>query len=162
MDTPPPAPARNPLLRLARGLGCLALLALFLLAGRQLRDAHKHENAKAARKALLALAAAQERFRTSDADRDGLADFGTLAELGQAELIDGVLAAGTKQGYAFALRVSASAPTARYLATAVPVNQDTGTLSFAMTQDGLVFSSPTPLTAGEDCQLPPGCQPTGE
>lgn len=57
--------------------------------------------------ALRTLSSAQNLFWQRDPDRDGVSDYGSLAELGAAGLIDPVLATGTKLGYAFSVSVTA-------------------------------------------------------
>jgi type IV pilus assembly protein PilA len=78
----------------------------------------------------------------------------TLAQLNGQNLIDGVLASGSKSGYSFAVvDVSGTGATAQFGATAVPSTtsgvSQTGTRRFAITQTG-VLRGDTTLTAPAD------------
>jgi hypothetical protein len=102
-------------------------------------------------------------FREADKDGDEKPDYGTLEELSQATLIDGVLAGGTKQGYVFQVQVSKENPEFAWMATASPeVPGSTGDRYFGVDSTGVVFYStetPIPLTA--DCTIGSDFTPVG-
>ena len=113
-------------------------------------------NEERAIEALGELARAQQRFREGDLDQDGAGDFGTLAELGAAGLIEAELATGELAGYAFALRVSADFPDLCWIATATPARPGaSGERSFTINFEGAVHAAPDPLPLPEDCRIPP-------
>jgi len=81
--------------------------------------------------------------------------FGSLANLSGQQLIDAVLASGSKSGYTFAVvDVAGTGATAQFGATAVPSTtsgvSQTGTRRFAITQVG-VMRGDTTLSAPADC-----------
>lgn len=130
--------------------------------GWALLNAHKRGNEAAAIGALKKIAAAQGRFREQDLDGDGARDFGTLAELGQADLIDEVLAFGTKQGYRFEVLVPAGEPGGWFLAVAYPVKHgETGWRSYAVREDGRVMRSEERIPLAPDGSRPASCEWTG-
>jgi prepilin-type N-terminal cleavage/methylation domain-containing protein len=77
-------------------------------------------------------------------------DYGTLAQLGTAELIDSALAAaGNKSGYTFALTLPAASPVWDYCATGVPQTVgSTGDRRFGVGTEGVIYQS---LTAAVPC-----------
>lgn len=70
-------------------------------------------------------------------------DYGTLAQLGTANLIDSALAsAGNKSGYTFALSLPAGAPFSTYCATGVPQTVgSTGDRRFGVGAEGVIYQS---------------------
>lgn len=76
-------------------------------------------------------------------------NYGDLAALGGANLIDSALAAaGNKSGYTFALSRNAAAPFTTYCATAVPQTAgSTGDRSFAVNVQGVIYQG----VAAGDC-----------
>mgnify|MGYP003651920088 CR=1 FL=1 len=94
----------------------------------------------------------------------GGAKCASLAELGAVDLIDGVLASGTKQGYAFQCLVSTAHPTSAWAVTAAPlVPGETGDRYFAINQEGVVYTSDkAPIVVDPaTCAMPAGAQPLG-
>src|SRR5690606_18663004 len=97
----------------------------------------------------------QTLFREGDKDGDGLLDYGTLAELSAANLIDPVLGSGIKQGYRFKVLVSPQDPEFLWMATAEPVQRPTtGDRCFAINQSGLIYFAQQPIPLPADCSLP--------
>ena len=72
-------------------------------------------------------------------------DYGDLAALGTAELIDSALAAaGNKSGYTFALTLPAGTPFSTYCATGVPQTVGgTGDRRFGVSAEGVIYQSGT-------------------
>lgn len=149
--------------------GCGAVLAVYgLLAGaafvRELLQARARGNEAQAIGSLIAIQRGQTRVRAEDLDHDGLADYASLAELSDLQLIDGVLGAGQKAGYSFALATTgpAAGGEARWIATAAPRTPPgapppreevgpSGARWFVVTQEGPVRQSeegPFELTPG--------------
>jgi prepilin-type N-terminal cleavage/methylation domain-containing protein len=114
-------------------------------------------NEASASGAMRTISTAEVAFQTAafaDVNGDGLGDYGTLAQLGNPDgggttpaFVDAVLVNGFKQGYAFAVTVTAGDATAppSYTCTAVPMApgqtgwkqyfvDDTGVIRF--TSDG--------------------------
>lgn len=77
-------------------------------------------------------------------------DYGTLAQLGTANLIDSALAAaGNKSGYTFALSLPGGAPFSDYCATAAPQTVgSTGDRYFGVGTEGVIYQN---LTAAVGC-----------
>lgn len=75
--------------------------------------------------------------------------YGTLEQLGAANLIDPVLASGTKLRYRFALTPATTpAQTYTYTATANPVSINVGNRYFFVDQSGVIrFSSSAPANS---------------
>ncbi len=151
----------------ARVLQCLGLLALiavgFAISVPNLIEARKHGNEAAAIGALKTLHTAQTLFREGDKEGDGVLDYGTLAELSAANLIDDVLGSGVKQGYRFAVLVSPQAPELMWMATAEPVQPPaTGSRCFATNQSGAIRHAQEPIPLRADCRLPDGAYPVGD
>ena len=74
----------------------------------------------------------------------GAGAYGTLADLGNQNLVDSVLGGGTKSGYTFVCAAGnlTAGPPATYYATAVPVSTApvarTGHRSFTIADDGMI------------------------
>ncbi|HBP21125.1 MAG TPA: pili assembly chaperone [Planctomycetes bacterium] len=80
----------------------IAIIAIIAaIAIPNLIEARKHGNESAAIGSLKAISSAQSLFREGDKEGDGTLDYGTLTELAQQTLVDGILGSGTKQGYNF-------------------------------------------------------------
>jgi hypothetical protein len=60
-------------------------------------------------------------FREGDKDGNGYLDYGSLAQLGQTQLVDEVLGSGTKYGYLFEAHVSPTTSEFLWFATATPI-----------------------------------------
>ena len=108
-------------------------------------------NEASAAGAMRTLTTAEVQFQTAafvDADGDGQGDYGTLANLGDPDgagatppFVDQVLAGGTKQGYAFAVVVTAGGPAVApsYTCTAVPTSPGrTGYRQYFADQSGVI------------------------
>jgi hypothetical protein len=124
--------------------------------------AEKARDERGAVEALRAIAAAEARFKATDPDGDGVADYGDLGELGVAQLLDATLVTGMRDGYVFEVAASRVDPTARFLATAMPIAPGrTGDRSFAVNQAGGVYARagrPFPLDL-IGCDLPADAEP---
>jgi hypothetical protein len=137
-----------------------AILAVKAIAGR--RTWSRYERERAAVLELKRIAAAQSIFREGDKDQNGALDYGTLAQLAKAGLIDEELGTGTKNGYLFEAAPSASTSEFLWFATANPeVPTVTGDRYYATNHSGVIFyttSAAVPLNTG-DCQVPPFVNP---
>jgi prepilin-type N-terminal cleavage/methylation domain-containing protein len=127
-------------------IGIIAAIAIpNLLASR------RAANEGSAQQTLRTLHSSEATYQATS----GNGNFGLLADLRTVNLIDSVLAAGTKSGYNFnivpvALVVNVSPAT--FHATAVPIVttgvSQTGTRRFAVTDDGIMHGDTTaPLAA---------------
>lgn len=112
---------------------------------------------------LRALARAQEAFREQDLDRDGQPDYGTLAELAGAGLLEPDLASGLREGYRFELATAEVDGEPRWMAVAGPMVEDTtGRRYFAVIPGTTVhfrWGQSIPLDAAAG-RLPPDCYST--
>lgn len=134
-------------------VGVLAAIAM-----PELVAARKHGNEAAAIGALKTIATSQSLFREGDKDGDEVFDFGSLGELSDQLLLDGVLGSGTKHGYLFRCQPSATTAEFLWMATADPATPGSaGDRYFAVNQAGIIFYSdeaPIPLDT-TTCTLPP-------
>src|SRR5262245_56230976 len=86
-------------------LSCVVMGVLVAIAVPNLVVARRHGNETAAIGGLMTVATAQVLFKEGDKDRNGELDYaGSLRQLGDAQLIDPILASGTKQGYFITVR----------------------------------------------------------
>jgi len=115
-------------------------------------------NERAAVAALKTLVTAQALFREGDKDGNSELDYAAdLAALGACDLIDAVLASGTKQGYRFSLVRSKNAPEFLWMAVASPVEPGTsGSKHFAVSHEGVVHESDTAFQTNDDCKITGG------
>lgn len=111
-------------------------------------------NEAAAIGALKTLYTAQTLFREGDKDHDGVLDYGTLGELGDALLIDQVLARGERQWYRFELSVHPEHPEFMWMAVANPLHPEPGQRSFAVNHQGVVVYDTRPIAVNQACELP--------
>lgn len=139
-------------------LGVVAIPKLFV-------SGHGPSHDTLARRALRTIIGAESIFREGDKDKNGLQDYGTLAQLSQARLVEEVLGSGTRSGYLFRVAPSSSTSEFLWFATATPVvPTTTGDRYFCTNQAGLIFYT----TAGAfalnttDCQIPSNAQPVGK
>ena len=112
----------------------IALLAAIAIPN--LLRARHNANEAAAISSLRTISTAEESFRAAQ----NPPTYGTLAQLGGAApaYIDGVLAAGAKQGYNFAMAAGMTANV--YTVNATPqVPGQTGTRTFRVDQTGVIF-----------------------
>jgi hypothetical protein len=146
----------------AAGIG----IALFAIVPRaldiRLSDGDRYRGADEANSvgSLKALITAQSLFREGDKDGDGNFDYGSLAELSDAQLVDAALGSGTQWGYVF--QVDPAPETAEFLwmAVANPTADTDGARSFCVNHEGLVFYTVHgPLTLNPACEIPPDCMP---
>jgi hypothetical protein len=124
--------------------------------------AQKLKSERGAVDALRAIAAAEQRFKDEDSDRDGQPDYGDLGELGTSQLLDPLLVSGIKDGYQFEVAASRTAPGERWIATATPTAPGTtGDRSFAVNQGGKVHARATrPFPFDVDrCSMPADSTP---
>jgi hypothetical protein len=121
---------------------------------------------------LKTLSTAQTLFREADKESDGNFDYGTLAELGETDLVSQVLASGTKGGYLYAAGYGTSTSEFLWYATAkpqprppTPWYQRPGPFDryYATNHEGVIYwttSGPIPVDPA-DCAIPPGPLPLG-
>ena len=129
------------------GLGCLGFVLLGLVVALVV-PTHNHDrkggNEAAAIGALKTLSMAQALYREGDKDGDEVFDYGTLSELSETTLIDGILGSGTKQGYLFTCQPVATTPEFLWTATATPaVPGTTGVRYFGTNHTGVIYVSRT-------------------
>lgn len=119
----------------------IAIIAIIAaIAIPNLIEARKHGNEAAAIGALKTVTTAQSLFREGDKETDTNFDYGSLQELSNTSLIDGILGSGTKQGYTFAVFPSNSTSEFLWFATANPsVPGTTGDRYFCTNQAGVVY-----------------------
>jgi hypothetical protein len=124
--------------------------------GGEMSDADWNE--RAAVGALKTLATAQSLFREADKDGNNELDYaGDLGALGKADLIDSVLASGTKQGYTFKLVRSKKAPEFLWMAVASPTEAGTsGNRHFAINHEGVVYESDSAFVTNDECKISGG------
>ena len=126
-------------------IGIIAAIAIpNLLASR------RAANEGSAQSSIRTIHSAQDTYQATA----GNGAFGSLANLSGQQLIDAVLASGSKSGYTFAVvDVAGTGATAQFGATAVPSTtsgvSQTGTRRFAITQVG-VMRGDTTLSAPAD------------
>ena len=146
------------------GLGAALFSAALLLLGAnlllpELRGGSRYAPESSAIGSLKALAAAQSLFREGDREQDAALDYGTLCELGKADLIDEVLASGRKYGYQFVCQPGVE-PQFTWWAMARPLDREAGRRSFFVNQEGVIYYTlPQP---GEPPMCPCEVGPKGE
>jgi len=131
--------------------------------GEQLEEARRHGNEAAAIGALKTITTAQALFREGDKDNNEVFDYAAdLATLGKTQLIDEVLASGTKQGYRFELCRGSEAPEFLWMAVASPVD-GTGR-HFVINQSGVIYySNEAPFALDRaKCEIPKNATPVGK
>lgn len=105
-------------------------------------EARKAGNEAAALGALKTISSAQALFREGDKDDDGVFNYGSLGPLEDANLIDGVLGGGTKNGYLFECEAGTDSPEFTWWATARPaIPGKTGDRYFYINQTGVIYFS---------------------
>jgi hypothetical protein len=132
--------------------------------------ARKRANETAARGALWTIGTSESLFHANDQDKTKKLAFASLKQLGDAQLVDRVLASGTKQGYLFEARPSTTSPDTLWWAVARPeIPGTSGDRVFYMNQSSSVVyyckfaggdhdpGKPDPST----CELPAGLIPYG-
>jgi hypothetical protein len=126
---------------------------------KQRGGARKMGNEAAAIGALKAISSAQSLFREGDKDRNNILDYASgLEDLGKCNLIDAILASGTKQGYRFAVTSGAKAPEFTWMAVASPLQPGkTGNRHFAVNHTGVIYTSDKPFDLdGVTCKIKGG------
>jgi hypothetical protein len=114
--------------------------------------------------ALKTIRVAQDRFRDLDLDRDGVADYGTLAELLKADLISSSLGSGSQAGYLFEVTQRVSGSEFVWFAAAAPeVPGTTGDRYFVSDHRGITFFTTQErfLVNSTDFAIPPNVRPVG-
>ncbi len=140
----------------------IAIIAIIAaIAIPNLIEARKHGNEAAAIGALKTVSTSQTLFREGDKDGNGILDYGTLAQLSDATLIDGVLGSGTKQGYLFTTAPGDDTPEFLWFAVANPASPGTtGDRYFCTNHAGVIFytgllGDSIDITAHtDDCEIP--------
>jgi hypothetical protein len=127
-------------------------------------SARGYGNEAAAIGALKAISTAQVLYREADKDKNGSLDYSNdLTSLGRHDLIDSVLASGTKQGYTFQLQAGPQVEF-QWFATADPVTPGlSGARYFYADQSGVIYySTEGPIQGPLDFKkMPPGVLPVG-
>ncbi len=164
MGEPSAIPGLDPA-RLRWVLGGLAILACGLLAmvpvsgidpvtGARTPPAPGQASAERAVAALEEIAAAQSVLR-KDTDGDGVVEYGTLADLQAAGLLEGDLARGRLDGYVLEVRPSPTRPEFAWIATATPEpGSPPGAPTFVVNHEGLVHALRGPLALDDGCAIP--------
>lgn len=141
----------------------IALIAVIAIPG--LLSSRKTSNETSAAATLRLIATSQVTFRDADKDNDGQADYGTLVELAQADLIDDLVGSGSKSGYVFDLAISPTQPGAMWVALASPAARGaTGDRFLAINHGGVIFytaSGAAPVLDPATCLIPAGMVPLG-
>lgn len=140
--------------RLLRRLAALAALPVGLLVwslGSALAARRAEDEEAAAIGALKTLWTAQTRFREGDLERDGVLDYGTLAELEAAGLVGPGLGG---EGYRLEVRV-APGELAQWKWMALATPEGEGRRAFATNHAGVIRYEPG-LALRDDCELPGG------
>jgi hypothetical protein len=131
-------------LSIAFPLFAFAACVVTMVALENRRVRRKHVDERSAIEALKTIATAESVFREGDKDGNGALDYGTLAQLGEARLIDAELASGTKDGYLFAAGPSASTSEFLWFAVANPeVPTVTGDRYFETNHAAVIFATTT-------------------
>jgi hypothetical protein len=165
-----PAPSSNRYWLAACLVMALISCPALSVYARELLRARLVSNQRSAVRTLERIATAQATFREHDRDGDGKLDYGTLAELTSATLVDATLGAGARQGYRFEVVPSANDPERAWMATASPtappgssqVNPEfgpTGEHWYAVNQDARVVESTAPIPISPSAELPAGLLP---
>ena len=132
----------------------IAIIAIIAaIAIPNLIEARKGSNEAAAIGALRTLTTAQALFREGDKDKDTTLDYATnLGELKTANLIDGVLGSGTKQGYSF--NVTSGTPQFTWSATASPASPGkSGDRYFFVDESGVIRFATTATATSTDTAI---------
>lgn len=123
----------------------MAIVAIIAAIGiPNLLSSRKAANESGAMASLKAIHNSQVIFYERDPDLNNQKDFGSLAQLQAADLLDDVLGNGVKQGYDFRTQPSTTTPTAVWWADAQPsVPGSTGNRYFALNQSGVILYATT-------------------
>lgn len=145
----------------------LVLGVIAAIAFPNLLEARKHGGEATPIGALKTLNTSQTLYREGDKDKNGVLDYGTLAQLSDTTLIDGVLGGGTKQGYHFTCAPSALTPEFLWFAVANPTNPGvTGDRYFCTNHAGFIYYTGVrggPIAMNTtDCSIPTNCLPVGK
>jgi hypothetical protein len=133
------------------GGGCMFVPIIAAIAIPNLLEARKSGNEAGAIGSLKTISTAQTLFREADSDGDGVNNYADLRALGDAMLIDSVLANGDKQGYSFETLPGAEAPEFTWWAVARPIVQgNTGDRTFYTNHSGVIYYS---MTGDEEMDL---------
>lgn len=146
----------------------IAIIAIIAaIAIPNLIEARKHGNEAAAIGALKTMNTAQSLFREGDKEQDQNFDYGTITELSNTTLIDGVLGEKRKQGYDFDALYSVDTSEFLWFATANPsVPTTTGDRYFATNHAGVIFYTQSDSIAipggGTTMDIPERLLPVGK
>ena len=129
-------------------------------------EARKQTNETAAIGALKSIAGAQAIFREGDKDDNGEKDFGTMAALSVADVLDQVLTTGTRSGFLFTVGPAANGGGALFYSYANPqLLGGSADRSFVSNQAGVVYYTQNSNISGgllgpggleDDAVIPPG------
>jgi len=144
-------------LSIAFPLFAFAACVVTMLAMDARRQRRKCDDERSVLRSLKTIVIAESDFREGDKDRNGALDYGTLAQLGEAGLIDAELASGRKDGYLFAAAPSTSTSEFLWFAVANPeVPGVTGDRYFMTNHAAVIFyttAAPFALNT-TDCATP--------
>lgn len=168
MDSKPPqaTPRVRPIFRCVVLLFLAAVVVAIAIPSYSGLHHHRHDPGTAAIGALKTIGTSQSLFREQDKDGDDTLDYGTLAELSSASLVDAVLGSGTKQGYLFASGPGTAEPEFLWWATATPTaeTRSADPRTFFANHEGLIWYTTTgqaaPITSG--ARAPAGWKRIGE
>lgn len=126
-------------------------------------EARKQANETAAIGALKSIAGAQAIFREGDKDDDGEKDYGTMAELSVANVLDQVLTTGTRSGFLFQVAPANNGGGALFYAYANPqLLNGSADRSFVSNQSGVIYYTQNATISGgvteleDDAVIPSG------
>jgi hypothetical protein len=165
--TEPATPPNPPRVRPRFWLWVVVGLALLMLVAVLLPNhpAPRYQSA-APIGALKTINSSQTLFREGDKEGDGTLDYGTLAELNDAALIDSALGSGRKDGYVFQVRPSPHTPELLWMAIANPEEPGvTGDRYYVTNQAGIIYytgSLGSAFELNEACEIPPNTLPVGK
>ena len=120
-------------------LGCPCMAVIAAIAIPNLLESRKGGNESAAIGNLRTIASAQQYYRETDKDKNDKLDYAPdLRALAAVDLVDQVLAGGTKQGYVYAVRPGTE-PESTWSATADPLTPGaTGDRHFFVDESGVI------------------------
>lgn len=149
-------------------IGIIAIVAAMAIPN--LFEARKSANEASAIASLKTIATVQALFREADKDKDGSVDYGSMAELATAGLVDSTLASGVKAGYAFECGPawdSLDTQETMFWSVANPVIMDgTGNRAYCSNVQGVIYYTQQILVGGTDLDnlkrfgtIPPAVNP---
>ena len=144
----------------------IAIIAIIAaIAIPNLIEARKHGNEAAAIGALKTTNSAETLYREGDKDQNATLDYGTIQQLSNTTLIDGVLGSGKKQGYVFNINPSGTTTEFLWFANANPAAPtSTGDRYFCTNHAGVIYytnAASVPINTS-NCSIPTTVLPVGK